>query len=411
MEVGGEVARIRKDRYVIPEDADLVTGSDPVSRERFRACAWEKRPASRTFSSARRTPSRRCTATASWPGWSRKRRRGRMEARAPGQGAAPRRTGDPHPRARERNDRRHTCNDRAISTLSSPTIPASSTTSMFPAPVPPLSAGIGDKVVAKLDAWPSRHVNPEGHIVEVLGPAGSPGVDMLSIIRKYRLPPEFPARGGTRGGETCRAKSTRRRSGGAWTCATASSSRLTRTTRATFDDAIEVESTPDGWTRRHPHCGRLALRRPEEQTGPRGGLTRQQRLSRRPRDSHAPEALSNRLCSLRPNEDHLTFSVFAGINRKGKAPFRALRENRDTKRRASHLQGGLRPSCNVRRTTRSAANSTSPGNWPRSCAANASQPVRSISSFPRSRSGWIHRENLFVWKKSKMTSRTSSSRS
>ena len=61
-----------------------------------------------------------------------------------------------------------------------------------PAPVPPVSAGIGDKVVAKLDAWPSRHVNPEGHIVEVLGPAGTPGVDMLSIVRKYRLPSEFP---------------------------------------------------------------------------------------------------------------------------------------------------------------------------------------------------------------------------
>ena len=26
MEIGGEVARIRKDRYVLPEDADLVTG-------------------------------------------------------------------------------------------------------------------------------------------------------------------------------------------------------------------------------------------------------------------------------------------------------------------------------------------------------------------------------------------------
>ncbi len=32
-----------------------------------------------------------------------------------------------------------------------------------------------------------------------------------------------------------------------------------------------------------------------------------------------PEALSNGLCSLRPDEDHLTFSVFADINNKGKA--------------------------------------------------------------------------------------------
>src|SRR5439155_16538010 len=32
----------------------------------------------------------------------------------------------------------------------------------------------------------------EGEIIEVLGPASAPGVDMLSIIRKYHLPTEFP---------------------------------------------------------------------------------------------------------------------------------------------------------------------------------------------------------------------------
>ena len=50
----------------------------------------------------------------------------------------------------------------------------------------------GDKVVVRLEAWESRHVNPEGEIVEVLGRATDPGVDMLSIIRKHHLPTEFP---------------------------------------------------------------------------------------------------------------------------------------------------------------------------------------------------------------------------
>src|SRR5437660_11024366 len=54
------------------------------------------------------------------------------------------------------------------------------------------SADVGDKVVVRLDPWESRHVNPEGEIIEVLGPATAPGVDMLSIIRKYDLPTEFP---------------------------------------------------------------------------------------------------------------------------------------------------------------------------------------------------------------------------
>src|SRR5213078_1358097 len=50
----------------------------------------------------------------------------------------------------------------------------------------------GDKVVVRLESWESRHVNPEGEIIEVLGPSTAPGVDMLSIIRKYHLPTEFP---------------------------------------------------------------------------------------------------------------------------------------------------------------------------------------------------------------------------
>ena len=60
-----------------------------------------------------------------------------------------------------------------------------------PAPAPPLTARVGDKVVAQLDAWPSRHVNPEGHIIEVLGPTGSPGVDMLSISGNTGCPARF----------------------------------------------------------------------------------------------------------------------------------------------------------------------------------------------------------------------------
>jgi ribonuclease R len=51
---------------------------------------------------------------------------------------------------------------------------------------------VGDKVVVRLDEWESRHVNPEGEIIEVLGPASAPGVDMLSIVRKFHLPTEFP---------------------------------------------------------------------------------------------------------------------------------------------------------------------------------------------------------------------------
>lgn len=49
-----------------------------------------------------------------------------------------------------------------------------------------------DKVVVEITRWPDGRRNPEGRVVEVLGPAGTPGIDILSIVKKYDLNPEFP---------------------------------------------------------------------------------------------------------------------------------------------------------------------------------------------------------------------------
>ena len=49
----------------------------------------------------------------------------------------------------------------------------------------------GQKVIVKLTQWPSRHLAPEGMIVEVLGEDGDPWVDTVSIVYQYRLPNKF----------------------------------------------------------------------------------------------------------------------------------------------------------------------------------------------------------------------------
>ncbi|HEY1172243.1 MAG TPA: ribonuclease R [Verrucomicrobiae bacterium] len=53
-------------------------------------------------------------------------------------------------------------------------------------------ANIGDKVVVEMKEWESRHTNPEGEIVEILGAPDAEGVDMLSVLRQYNLPLSFP---------------------------------------------------------------------------------------------------------------------------------------------------------------------------------------------------------------------------
>jgi ribonuclease R len=55
-----------------------------------------------------------------------------------------------------------------------------------------LGANTGDKVVLEITSWPEPRRSPEGRIIEVLGNKNDPGTDILSIVRKYQLPEEFP---------------------------------------------------------------------------------------------------------------------------------------------------------------------------------------------------------------------------
>ncbi len=61
----------------------------------------------------------------------------------------------------------------------------------------PAGASLGarnkDKVVVEITRWPEARRNPEGQVVQILGQTGEPGVDVLSIIKKYSLEPEFSA--------------------------------------------------------------------------------------------------------------------------------------------------------------------------------------------------------------------------
>lgn len=55
-----------------------------------------------------------------------------------------------------------------------------------------IGAKNGQKVVAKIIEWPQKRRNPVGEIVEILGYPDEPGIDVLTIIKKYDLPLDFP---------------------------------------------------------------------------------------------------------------------------------------------------------------------------------------------------------------------------
>jgi len=51
----------------------------------------------------------------------------------------------------------------------------------------------GHKVVVKIVRYPEGRANPEGEVIEILGHKNDPGIDILSIIRKFGLPETFPS--------------------------------------------------------------------------------------------------------------------------------------------------------------------------------------------------------------------------
>lgn len=52
----------------------------------------------------------------------------------------------------------------------------------------------GHKVVVELTSYGGKDKKPEGKVVEILGHVNDPGVDILSIVKGYDLPVEFPER-------------------------------------------------------------------------------------------------------------------------------------------------------------------------------------------------------------------------
>src|SRR6266568_823340 len=186
LERAGEIARIRKNRYVLPPAADLVTGKIHIHQVGYGFLISEKPGEPDIFIAAENTGTAmhgdRVVARIS-----RDAPYGRIKGRREG-------------RVIRILERAH---DTIVGTLQhsrnfyyvvpdDPRFVHDVYVRPEPDQQPGTSANVGDKVVVRLDPWESRHINPEGEIIEVLGPASMPGIDMLSIIRKYHLPTEFP---------------------------------------------------------------------------------------------------------------------------------------------------------------------------------------------------------------------------
>jgi ribonuclease R len=175
----------------------------------------------------------------------------------------------------------------------------------------------GEKIVVEMVAWGKLHQNPEGRVLEVLGKSGELSTEIQSVVREYHLPTTFPAEvlGETNAipSDIPQSEIDRRLDLRTLLCFT-----IDPEDAKDFDDAVSLELLSDGQYRLGVHIADVsyyvqtgsaldkeALKRSTSVYFPNGVIPM------------LPEKLSNGLCSLRPDEDRLAFSIFINISPRG----------------------------------------------------------------------------------------------
>ena len=179
-----------------------------------------------------------------------------------------------------------------------------------------LGASDGDKVVVQLRPWEDEHLNPEGAVIEVLGPAGEARAEVMSVARNFGLSQDFPEEVEAEANAIPSAISDADLEGRIdlrhLACVT-----IDPEDAKDFDDAVSIEHV-DGIARIGVHIADVshyvregsALDREAYDRGTSVYLVNEV-------IPMLPERLSNNLCSLRPQEDKLTYSVLMDVGPDG----------------------------------------------------------------------------------------------
>lgn len=176
----------------------------------------------------------------------------------------------------------------------------------------------GHIVVAEITQWPDTRRNPEGKVIEILGFKGDKGLDILTIIKKNKLPEEFPQKVidfAENISEEIPAEEYEKRK----------DFRNMRTVTIDgedakdLDDAVSIEKLPNGNYSLGVHIADVSNYAKENNPLDLEALKRGTSVYLIDRViPMLPKKLSNGICSLNPKIDRLTLSCIMEIDKTGK---------------------------------------------------------------------------------------------
>ncbi len=175
----------------------------------------------------------------------------------------------------------------------------------------------GQKVVVSMDSWQRDHLNPEGTIIEIIGYPGEKGVDIASIVHSFQLGLKFSEQVEKDAKKTevhlskldLRSRLDLRNE----ECIT-----IDPDDAKDFDDAVSLEVLKNGNYLLGVHIADVSHYVKEQSEIDKEAFNRGTSVYLVDRViPMLPEHLSNNLCSLKPNEDRLTFSCIMELNPEG----------------------------------------------------------------------------------------------
>lgn len=180
------------------------------------------------------------------------------------------------------------------------------------------NAKTNQKVVVEITTWPEPRRNPEGKVIEVLGYLDEKGTDILSIIRQFNLPEEFPNKvqeAAKNIEQEVDPKEAKRRVD----LRHLNTFTIDGIDAKDIDDAVSIEMKDNGNYYLGVHIADVAHYVREKSILDKEALQRGNSVYLIDRViPMLPKELSNGICSLNPNVDRLSLSVFMEIDKKGK---------------------------------------------------------------------------------------------
>ncbi len=175
----------------------------------------------------------------------------------------------------------------------------------------------GFKVVCEITRWPEARRNPEGKVIEVIGHKDDVGTDIVSIIRKYKLPEEFPKKVEDEAEaipETIPEEEIARRRD----LRNEEIVTIDGADAKDLDDAVSVKKLPNGNYLLGVHIADVTYYVKEGKPLDKEALKRATSVYLVDRViPMLPRKLSNGMCSLNPRVDRLTLSANMEIDPKG----------------------------------------------------------------------------------------------